>query len=113
MKTKIIIFSVAIASLLSASFVNSKTSEASLILIKTVEKPNGTGLQSSALGIYKDGVIVQQIELNDLNGKKVGDNLKILGDVILKYKSEGYELISAAGGGGTNTIAITYIMEKK
>jgi len=85
----------------------------SLIIIKTIEKPNGTGLQNSVLAVYKDGSVIEQIELKDIYGKTIDINLKIVGDQIMKYQSEGYELISFAGAGGTNTLTFNYILVKK
>jgi hypothetical protein len=111
-KSVVLVMALTVVSILAISFAP-RENEPSLILIKTIEKPNGTVMQSGAIAVYKDGEIIQESQLIDLDGKTINYNLKVVGDKIRKYKSEGYELISSVGGGGTNTITFTYILEKK
>lgn len=114
MKTKAFIvgiFSVALITFLF-SF-KSSDGGSSMIIIKTIEKPSGTAMQNSTLAVYKDGSVIEQIDLKDLHGKSIDNNLKIVGDQISKYQSEGYELISSAGAGGTNTLTFNYILIRK
>ena len=114
MKAKKYLILVGLLSIGTILFVSFKfpPAETDIVMIKSIEKPNAAGAQTSIVAVYQNGEIVSKKELDDLNGKSIENNLKIVGDLISQYRAQGYKIESSAGSGGTNSIVFQYILEK-